>query len=61
VKRAQREVQRALGDPELGGQLRGRHRPRMARADGVEHRLLALAQSIIQTTDHARAVPAGLE
>jgi hypothetical protein len=49
VKRPQRDVERALGDPELGGELRGRRRLRMARADGVEHRLLALGQSVIRT------------
>jgi hypothetical protein len=58
VKRAQGDIERALGDPELGGELRGRNRPRMAAADRVENRLLALAQSVIRTTCHASAVPA---
>ena len=59
VKRAQGEVERALGDPEPGGELRGRDRPRMAGADSVEHRLLALAQSPVRTTGHAPAGPPG--
>jgi hypothetical protein len=56
VKRPQGDVERALGDPERGGELRGRHRARMASADGVEDRLLALAQRVIRTTDHASAI-----
>ncbi len=54
MQRPQRDVQRTLGKPELGGELRRRDRAWVAGRDRREHRLLARSQSVIRTTSHRR-------
>src|SRR3954469_24365507 len=60
VKRPQGDVEPTLGDAEPVGQLGGGNGPWMARPDGVEHRLLTLAESVVLSTDHARPSLAGI-
>src|SRR3954452_10466408 len=61
VKRSQGDVEAALADAEPVGQLGGGDGPRMAGPDGVENRLLTLAESVVFGTAHARPSLAGLD
>ena len=59
LQRAQRDVERSLGDVQLDGQLSGRHRARVSGRNRGKRRLLAPRQSVIGSRRTHRALSGG--